>query len=105
MVTDVKERLGGRALELITTDESTAYEGAILEAFGTEVAPPRTSKPGWPRKPSKVVPAGLHYATVQKTRKKGRVVDVVTRVIFGTAAAVEAALVKSGHGSKTPVFG
>ena len=96
LVTDVKERLGDRAPELITTDEYTAYEGAILEAFGTKVVPPRTGKPGRPRKPYKVVPAGLHYATVHKTRKKGRVVDVVTRVIFGTAAAVEAALVKSG---------
>ena len=96
LVTDVKERLGGRAPELITTDEYTAYEGAILEAFGTEVVPPRTGKPGRPRKPYKVAPAGLHYATVHKTRKKGRVVDVVTQVIFGTAAAVEAALVKSG---------
>ena len=96
LVTDVKERLGGRAPELITTDEYTAYEGAILEAFGTKVVPPRTGKPGRPRKPYKVAPAGLHYATVHKTRKKGRVVDVVTQVIFGTAAAVEAALVKSG---------
>ena len=34
LVTDVKERLGDRAPELITTDEYTAYEGAILEAFG-----------------------------------------------------------------------
>jgi hypothetical protein len=33
---------------------------------------------------------------VHKTRKKGRVVDVVTQVIFGTAAALEAALVNSG---------
>ena len=96
LVTDVKERLGDRAPELITTDEYTAYEGAILEAFGTKVVPPRTGKPGRPRKPYKVAPAGLHYATVHKTRKKGRVVDVVTRVIFGTTAAVEAALVKSG---------
>ena len=60
------------------------------------MVPPRTGKPGRPRKPYKVAPAGLHYATVHKTRKKGRVVDVVTRVIFGTAAAVEAALVESG---------
>src|SRR3981189_462176 len=92
----VTGRLGGRARELITTDEYSAYEGAILEAFGTEVVPPRTGKPGRPRKPYKVAPAGLNYATVHKTRKKGRVVDVVTRVIFGTAATVEAALVNSG---------
>src|SRR3954470_8895767 len=96
LVTNVKGRLDGRAPELITTDEYSAYEGAILEAFGTEVVPPRTGKPGRPRKPYKVAPAGLNYATVHKTRKKGRVVDVATRVIFGTAATVQAALAKSG---------
>jgi len=95
LVDDVKQRLGGRAPELITTDEYSAYEGAILEAFGTEVVPPRTGKPGRPRKPYKVVPAGLNYATVHKTRKNGRVVDVATRVIFGTAASVQAALARS----------
>ena len=77
LVADVKERLDGRTPELITTDEYAPYEGAILEAFGTEVVPPRTGKPGRPRKPYKVAPAGLNYATVHKTRKKGRVVDVV----------------------------
>ena len=95
LVTEVKERLGGRTPELITTDEYAPYRGAILEAFGTEVAPPRTGKPGRPRSPYKVAPAGLNYATVHKTRKKGRVVDVVTRVIFGTAATVQAALAGS----------
>src|SRR3954449_13226314 len=95
LVGDVRERLGGRAPRLITTDEYSPYEGAILEAFGTEVVPPRTGKPGRPRQPYKVAPAELHYATVHKARKKGRVVEVVRRVIFGTAAAVEAALADS----------
>jgi IS1 family transposase/transposase-like protein len=95
LVTDVKGRLDGRVPALITTDEYSAYEGAILEAFGTEVVPPRTGKRGRPRSPYKVAPAGLNYATVHKTRKKGRVVDVVRRVIFGTVAAVEAALANS----------
>jgi IS1 family transposase/transposase-like protein len=95
LVSDVKERLGGRAPALITTDEYSAYEGAILEAFGTEVVPPRTGRPGRPRSPYKVPPAGLNYATVHKARKKGRVVAVATRVIFGTTATVEAALVES----------
>ena len=45
--------------------------------------------------PYKVAPEGLNYATVHKTRKKGRVVEVATRVIFGTAATVEAALAES----------
>jgi IS1 family transposase len=92
LVGDVKDRLDGRAPRLITTDEYSAYEGAILEAFGTEVVPPRTGRRGRPRSPYKVAPAGLNYATVHKTRKKGRVVGVATRVIFGTAATVAAAL-------------
>ena len=46
LVTDVKERLDGRVPELITTDESTAAEGAILEAFGTEVVPPADRQAG-----------------------------------------------------------
>jgi IS1 family transposase/transposase-like protein len=96
LVGDVKGRLGGRPPELITTDEYSAYEGAILEAFGDEVVPPRTGKRGRPRSPYKVPPAGLHYATVHKTRKKGRVVEVTTRLIFGTAAGLQAALARSG---------
>jgi IS1 family transposase/transposase-like protein len=95
LVGDVKERLDGRVPDLITTDEYSAYEGAILEAFGTEVVPPRTGKPGRPRGPYKVAPTGLNYATVHKTRKKGRVVDVATRIVFGTAASVQAALARS----------
>jgi IS1 family transposase/transposase-like protein len=92
LVGDVKGRLEGRAPSLITTDEYSAYEGAILEAFGTGVVPPRTGRPGRPRSPYKVAPEGLNYATVHKTRKKGRVVEVTTRVIFGSAATVAAAL-------------
>ena len=88
LVRDVQERLAGRVPRLITTDEYSAYEGAILEAFGTEVVPPRTGRRGRPRSPYKVAPEGLNYATVHKTRKKGRVVEVATRVIFGTAATV-----------------
>jgi IS1 family transposase/transposase-like protein len=95
LVADVKKRLGGRTPALITTDEYAPYPGAILEVFGAEVVPPRTGKPGRPRKPYKVAPEGLNYATVHKTRKKGRVVSVATRVIFGVMAAVQAALANS----------
>jgi hypothetical protein len=39
-----------------------------------------------------VAPAGLTYATVEKVRQRGRVVEILTRVVFGTMAAVAAAL-------------
>ena len=52
----------------------------------------RTGKPGRPKAPYyKALPA-LNYATVHKTRNKGRVVKIDFRVIFGAVAAVMAAL-------------
>jgi hypothetical protein len=59
------------------------------------VVPKRTGKPGHPRHPYQVPPKDLTYATVHKTRKKGRVVRVDYRLIFGTREALQAALAKS----------
>jgi len=95
LVQDLRRRTSGRLMDLITTDEYAPYRGAILEAYGETVTPPRTGKRGRPRKPFKVPPVGLTYATVHKTRSKGRVVKVEPRIIFGTAQAVEAALSRS----------
>jgi hypothetical protein len=92
VVEDVKRRTGGRLPDLITTDGYPAYEGAILDAYGETVTPPRTGKRGRPRASYKVPPAGLTYAVVEKARAKGRVVSITTRVVFGTMAAVVAAL-------------
>ena len=82
-------------MRLMTSDSYPAYETAILDAYGETVTPPLTGKPGRPKRPYKAPPAGLVYATVEKVRKKGRVVEILTWVIFGTMAAVAAALVGS----------
>jgi IS1 family transposase len=95
LVNDFQQRTSGRVMNLITTDEYAAYETAILQAYGEEVQPERTGKPGRPKKPYRVPPAALNYATVHKTREKGRVTKIGYRVIFGTAAAVMAALALS----------
>jgi hypothetical protein len=95
-VNDFKRRTGGRLMDLITTDGHLAYEDAFLEAYGETITPPRTGKRGRPKAPCKVPPEGLTYAVVEKTRAKGRVVKIATRVIFGTLAAVAAALGMSG---------
>ncbi len=79
-------------MDLITTDGYSAYEDAILDAYGETITPPRTGKRGRPRAPYEVAPEGLTYAVVEKTREKGRVVKVATRVVFGTMAAVRLAL-------------
>jgi hypothetical protein len=82
-------------MRLMTSDAYPAYEAAILHAYGQEVTPPRTGKPGRPKATREVPPASLTYATVEKVRRKGRVVEILTRVVFGTMAAVAAALAGS----------
>ena len=52
-----------------------------------EVTPPRTGGRA-AQGPDEVPPPGMNYATVEKRREKGRVVAIVTRVVFGTMAAV-----------------
>jgi IS1 family transposase len=92
LVQDFKKRTSSRLMNLITSDEYTAYKKAILKAYGRKVTPPATGKRGRP-KGSGLVPAkGLKYATVHKTRRKGRVIRIDLRVIFGSQAEVEAAL-------------
>jgi len=94
-VQDFKKRTEGRIPNLITTDEYATYKTAILEAYGEEVIPERTGKPGRPKAPYRVPLADLKYATVHKTRKKGRVVKIDYRVVFGTLVAITAALALS----------
>jgi IS1 family transposase len=95
LVGEFRRRTGGRTMRLMTSDAYPAYETAILHAYGMEVVPPRTGKPGRPKRPYKEPPAGLVYATVEKLRKKGRVVEILTRVVFGKMTAVAAALAGS----------
>jgi len=95
LVRDFKRRTEGRLMNLMTSDEYPVYEEAIRDAYAATVIPPRTGKPGRPRGPRQVLPEGLRYATVHKTRQQGRVVKVETRVVFGTVAAVLAALAVS----------
>jgi hypothetical protein len=86
----VRGQLGGRVPELITSDEFAAYEAAILAVFGAWSVPPRTGRPGRPAGPRVGPPAGMRYATVHKTRQRGRVVRVESREVFGAGAGADA---------------
>jgi len=92
LVRDFKARTDGRPMNLITTDEYAPYREAILKAYGQCILPPPTGRRGRPQGPRWVTPPNLLYATVHKTREKGRVVKVETRVVFGRRQAVETAL-------------
>jgi hypothetical protein len=62
LVDEFRRRTGGRTMRLLTSDAYPAYETAILRVYGETVTPPRTGKPGRPKGPHKVPPAGLVYA-------------------------------------------
>jgi len=98
LVAEFRRRTGDRMMDLMTSDGYPAYETAILRTYGETVAPPRTGKRGRPKAPYTVPRAGLTHAAVEKRREKGRVVEIITRVVFGTMAAVAAALTRSGTG-------
>jgi len=95
LVDDTRRRTEGRLLSLMTSDNDPPYESAILQGYGEPVTPPRTGKPGRPLASYQAPPQGLVYAVVEKTRAKGRVVRVGTRVVFGRMAAVALALAMS----------
>jgi IS1 family transposase len=95
LIRQVHDRTAGRTELLITSDEHAPYEASIHEVYGVEQPQPRRPGPGRPPKPKKVIPADLCYATVRKARRKGRVVEVVRTVVFGTMVLLNRLLTRS----------
>ena len=96
LVEDFARRVnGGQPPPLMTSDEYKPYRAALLKTYGVWGAPPRTGRPGRPRQPYQVPPTNFVYAIVHKTRRKGRVVHIQPRCIYGTEQALAAALAAS----------
>lgn len=95
LIRQVHDRTEGRTELLITSDEHAPYETAIREVYGVETPRPKRPGPGRPPKPVKVIPAELCYATVRKRREKGRVVEVVRTLVFGTPSLLGGLLSRS----------
>jgi len=79
-------------IPFFTSDELPHYAQALLEVYGQTVQPPRQGTRGRFPLPKRIPPPDLCYAVVVKKREKGRVVEVSTRVVYGSAAQVAAAL-------------
>ena len=92
---DFAARTDGALPTLLTTDEYRVYAGAILQTYGRVQPLPRTGKLGRPRKPRLIPPRALVYAMVHKLRRKGRVVKVTIRRVFGTARQLAQVLARS----------
>ncbi len=94
LVAGLRDRSDGH-LPFFTSDELKHYDDALLAAYGVSKEFARTGKRGRPRKPILEAPKKLLYAQVVKHRKKGRVVSITSRVVFGTQRAVRAKLKQS----------
>ena len=99
VVAEVKARTRGRMDLLLTSDEHAPYESAIKASYGVETPVPKEPGPGRRPKPKKVVPVTMCYATVCKTRQKGRVTKVVRTLVFGMLAVLAALLTRSSVSS------
>jgi len=89
------DAIGGKRKPLFTSDELASYAAALKEAFGEVITPKPTGKRGRRQLPYVVPGKDLDYATVHKTRQKGRVVKVEKKVIFGNEHSVEKKLLDS----------
>ena len=92
VVAEAKRRTGGHPVRLMTSDDYPAYKEAILHIYGSEVGTTPTGRLSKRMVPEKVPPPGLTYATVEKRRRLGRVVEILVHLIFGTFAALARAL-------------
>lgn len=79
-------------IPFFTSDELPHYAEALLEVYGEQIQPARNGTRGRFPKPYRVPPPDLCYAVIVKKRERGRVVEVTTRLVYGTAQQVEAAL-------------
>ncbi|MCC7361639.1 MAG: helix-turn-helix domain-containing protein [Anaerolineales bacterium] len=79
-------------IPFFTSDELPHYADALLEVYGQWVQPARHGARGRFPKPRRIPPPDLCYAVVVKERENGRVVEVTTRIVYGSTEQVEAAL-------------
>ena len=79
-------------IPFFTSDALLHYADALLEVYGVWDTPPRQGTRGRVPKPRRYPPPDLCYAVVIKERAHGRVVQVTTRIVYGTTVQVEAAL-------------
>jgi IS1 family transposase len=77
------------SLHVFFSDQRPHYKEAILKSFGHSVQPERRGSRGpWP-KPRLEPPPDLLYAQVVKHRRKGRVIKVTEKVVFGTSEMLQ----------------
>jgi len=99
---DLSGRLNNKPL--FVSDELPHYETVILETYHTTQIFEKTGKPGRPKNPVIKIDEQIDYAVVHKTREKGTVKKVETRVVFGNERFIKphASISKNPDKTYTP---
>ena len=80
-----------RDIPFFTSDPLPHYTQALLQVYGTpEIILHIPGKRGPKPTPKRLPPADLHDAQVVKRRKSGRVVEVTTKMVFGSSSGAGA---------------
>jgi transposase-like protein/IS1 family transposase len=82
-------------IPFFTSDQLPEYRTALLNTYGYWYRPARRSHRGRLPKPRQAPDPALVYAQVVKKRAQGRVIDVSSKVVFGTPEQVAACLAAS----------
>lgn len=100
----LKNRLDAH-IPFFTSDDLPHYANALLEVYGQTIEPPRTGKPGRPRRAYKVPPEDLLYAVVCKRREGSRVVKVTTEIVYGAPERIAQILQDSPTSEQISTYG
>lgn len=95
LVKDFAERTDHVAPDLVTTDEHATYKPALEKTYGKKYRPRRQKKKGRMKAMRTAEPKNMVYATINKTRECGEVVDISVKIVFGTERALEKVLRES----------
>jgi IS1 family transposase len=79
-------------IPFFTSDQLPEYREALLHTYGLWYQPERQKDRGRYPNPRQVPDPNLVYAQVVKKRDKGRVVEVQSKLVFGTPAQLKACL-------------
>jgi IS1 family transposase len=96
-LTELSSRVNN--IPLFTSDELPHYKTILAEIYSEEIPVEKTGKRGRPRKPVKKINPELDYATVHKTKEKGKVVKVERCIVYGDEKRIEEKIA-NGPGKK-----
>ena len=91
LIKNFKKRTDGIPPSLIMSDAYKGYKIALLKNYGIK----KYGKP--------CSPPDMDYAVVKKIRKKGRIEDIIIKVIFGSIKRIKQKLLKSKVSNKINV--